>query len=202
MGTGTFVLVILGLLVIAALSWALWSLLSETPYEGDASVEAVSPASLVQSLRASLSGPAGADGVSPRRVVWTDVGEEVLVHLDSLAIEVGPGLIVASLDLESDQTGRETMRVPFAVGESREKGGMIALTEDLPTGHRGLAARWGSSLQAVLWEGVLAEARARAGMAGGVPGRIWVEGGDILFEASTLPESLGRKPAPAAEVSQ
>ncbi len=192
MELGALWLVIAALLIIAFFAWLFWFRLTRSPYEPDASIDAISPASLGESLRKNLS---GADGDSANQVVWADVGEEVLVHLDSLAIEVHPGLIVATLDLESDQTGRETMSVPFAVGDSREDGTMIAVTEELPTGHPGLAARWGPSIQAALWAGILDEARDRAGVAGGVPGRIWVEGSDVLFEASTPPEPVRSWPA-------
>lgn len=153
------------------------------PFEPDAAVEDVAPAELTNELRTSL---AGGDPTTTR-VVWTDLGDEVLVHLDSLAVEVRDGAIHASLDLDSDQTGRQTLTVPFAVGDRREDGAAVALTEDLPTGHAGLAARWGRSVQAALWSGVLDMARTRAEVAEGIPGRIWIEGGRVFFEASEAP---------------
>lgn len=191
MDAGLVALLGLALLLIALFVWLAWSRSDDTPggpFEPDASVEVVAPAELGRSLRESLAGGSVTPGGEPvTRVVWTDLGDEVLVHLDSISVEVREGLIMASLDLEADQTGRQTMKVPFALGGSREEGAAIGVTEDLPLGHPGLAARWGKSIQASLWSGVLDSARERAGAVDGVPGRVWAERGQVFFEASKPP---------------
>lgn len=211
MGRGLLTLFVIGtlgvapLVFIAFLIWWLWLRLrmpeeEHGGFEPDATVEIVGGDELGRSLReslgGSLTGPADPGEKPPSAVVWTDLGDEVLVHLDSITVDVGPGVVTASLALESDQTGRQTLRVPFAVGESREDASLIAVTEELPVGHPELSARWGRSVQAALWNGVLDLARSRAGVAEGVPGRIWVEGDEVFFEASKAPTpSAGRTPA-------
>lgn len=161
------------------------------PYEPDATVDVVPPGRVRAAIQESIAaGIARAPGDDPlTTLVWSDLGDEVLVHLDSLSIEVAEGVILAGLDLECDQTGRETLTVPFAVGSSREDGSVIAVTEAVPMGHPGLAARWGQAVEAALWSGVLDHARARAEVADGIPGRIWVEAGRIYFEASKPPRA-------------
>lgn len=201
------ILAVAALVLIAFLAWWLWLRRVGIPdeeesgrFEPDATVDIVRADELGRSLRASLAGPlaglTAATGEPPPSVVWTDVGDEVLVHIDSIAVDVGPGVVTASLVLESDQTGQQTLRVPFAVGESREGASLIAVTEELPTGHPGLAARWGRSVQAALWKGVLDLARSRAGVADGVPGRIWVEGDAVLLEASKPPKPRSAEGGP------
>jgi len=200
MGMGPGWLLILLLLVL--LVWLLWWFFlrrdtpvdhpdpdpdPDHPYEPEASVDIVVPGRVRDAVRDHIgSAVAGhRPGDDPiERVVWSDLGDEVLVHLDSLTIEVDDGLIRAGLDLESDQTGRETLVVPIAVGDRREEGVTIAVTESVPMGHEGLAARWGQAVQAAVWAGVLDYARTRADVAEGIPGRIWVQDGRIFFEAS------------------
>ncbi len=186
------------LLVVAFLFW--WFLRRGPPgssadeghrYEPEATVDIVTPLRVRSAIRESIASAVGsaAGGDPIDRVVWSDLGDEVLVHLDSLSVEVEEGMIVAALDLECDQTGRETLTVPFAVGSSREDGSVIAVTESVPMGHPGLASRWGQAVEAALWSGVLDYARERAEVAEGIPGRIWVEAGRIHFEASTPPRA-------------
>ena len=159
----------------------------EYPWEPEASVDVVPPGrvrdAIVESIGSAVAGRRPGDEPLDR-VVWSDLGDEVLVHLDSLTVEVDDGLIRAGLDLESDQTGRQTLVVPIAVGGHREEGVTLAVTESVPMGHAGLAARWGQAVQAAVWSGVLDYARERADVAEGIPGRIWVEDGRIFFEAS------------------
>lgn len=158
-----------------------------SPYEPDASVDPV-PAQAVQTavLRRFGGDRVWADrSVGPSRVVWTDLGDEVIVHLDSLRFVAEDGLIRASIDLESDQTGRQSMTVEVALGDTRDDGALVATMESVPQGHAGLAARWGQAIQAAVWGGVLDLAQELADAHDGVPGRIWVEQGQVLFEAST-----------------
>lgn len=169
-------------------------------HEPGAAVETATPHQVGASLRSALARGADVYGVPAaaeddqevQAVVWTDLGDEVLVHLDSLSVEVGDGVIEASLDLETEQTGRQKMTVPFAVGATREDGAALVVTEDLPRGHEGLAARWGQAVQAALWAGVLDEARRLARAADGIPGRIWTHEGRIRFEASAPTQLVPR----------
>lgn len=181
------------LFVLVLLAFLLWWLLGrgepepDYGFEPDASVDVVPPGRVREAIRDSIASAvvvASPDGEPIDRLVWSDLGDEVLVHLDSLSLEVDDGLIRAGLDLQSDQTGRQTLVVPIAVGRRREEGLAIAVTESVPIGHEGLAARWGQALQAAVWSGLLDYARERAEVAEGIPGRIWVQDGLVFFEAS------------------
>jgi hypothetical protein len=111
-------------------------------------------AGLAKELRTRLTGSA-ADGsaaaVAAPQVVWVDAGDEVLVHLDSIQVRILDRLIVVSVDLETDQTGRAPLIVPFSLGGLRDQAGLVATTSELAHGHRLLAARWGAVLQSALW---------------------------------------------------
>lgn len=105
-------------------------------------------------------------GGSPR-IVWTDAGDEVLVHLESLrATREGACLIIA-LDLEADEIGRERVEVRFALGRDRD-GQIVGATDANPArtdaAGRPLAGRWGEALQDGLWSAlVLLSAGGNAG---------------------------------------
>jgi hypothetical protein len=93
---------------------------------------------------------------APGSVVWTDGADEVLVHLPSLKVALRDRLVAVSLDLECDQTGRETLVLPFAVGGARDPAGLIAATESLPRGDGLLVGRWGRIVQDAVWSALLA----------------------------------------------
>jgi hypothetical protein len=93
---------------------------------------------------------------TPGPVVWTDGADEVLVHLPSLRVALRDKLVAVSLDLESDQTGRETLVMPFSVGGARDLAGLVAATESLPRGDGLLVGRWGRIVQDAVWSALLA----------------------------------------------
>lgn len=110
-------------------------------------------------------GPAdGSDAaeLSSSKVIWVDGGDEVLVHLDSIRTVVQDGMILVSIDLESDQTGRASMIVSFAVGKLNDPAGLVAVTEEFPSGNGLLASRWGRALQAASWYSLLSLATDHA----------------------------------------
>jgi hypothetical protein len=92
---------------------------------------------------------------APAAVVWVDGGDEVLVHLPALRVALRDKLIAVSVDLETDQTGRETLLMPFAVGGMRDSAGLLAATEELPRGNGLLVGRWGRMLQDAVWSALL-----------------------------------------------
>lgn len=77
-------------------------------------------AALVNELQAQLLGrarsdlPAGVPAGAPP-VVWTDAGDEVLVHRDSLRLLFAPGALGVTIDLETVETGRQNMLVALAL---------------------------------------------------------------------------------------
>lgn len=99
---------------------------------------------------------------TPGKVIWVESGDEVLVHLDSMQTVILDGVILVSVDLESDQTGRTTMVVSFAVGKANDPAGLIAVTDEFPRGNGVLASLWGRALQAAAWSSLLALAMDHA----------------------------------------
>lgn len=87
---------------------------------------------------------------SGRAVVWVDHGDEVIVHLDSLETRVVSSVLLVALDLETDQTGRQTLVVTLAPGKNPDDE-LTLVTEQLPRGHAELATRWGHILQDALF---------------------------------------------------
>jgi hypothetical protein len=92
---------------------------------------------LVRDLRTALGAGAGA-------VVWTDCGDEVLVHAGDAQVRRDGDALLAEVALESDETGRHVLVVPLL-----EAGGKV-LTSRRPWGDERLATRWGEHLQHVV----------------------------------------------------
>jgi hypothetical protein len=131
--------------------------------------EVLGAAALVRELRSELSGQSVSHSkrASPS-VIWVDAGDEVIVHRDSLKVRFGAGALVVSLDLECDQTGRQTITVPLALDETsprrRPPGatGFFAVTDRDAHGPLPLVQRWGAIVQDVIWGGLVAIAQRRA----------------------------------------
>jgi hypothetical protein len=87
----------------------------------------------------------------PNKVIWVDHGSEVLVHLDSTAVRILDRMVLVSVDLETDQTGRTPLVCSFAVSGAGELGGLVATTDELPRGLGTLASAWGQQLQTAVW---------------------------------------------------
>ena len=126
----------------------------------------LNPAVLTTQLATRLAGtPADGSapqGQTPTQVIWVDGGDEVLVHLDSIKTVILDGMVLISIDLESDQTGRTTMVVSFAVGKANDPAGLVAITDEFPRGNGVLASRWGSAIQAAAWSSLLSLANDHA----------------------------------------
>jgi hypothetical protein len=119
---------------------------------------------------------------APTTAVWVDGGDEVVVHLDSLTAHVLDGALVASLDLESDQTGRAPVVVRIALQGATGDAGLVAATDEVAGGHPMLAARWGTAVQDAVWSGLLALAQQHAAANGQSPNGISAVRGALRFE--------------------
>jgi len=95
-------------------------------------------------------------------VIWVDGGDEVLVHLNSATVRIMDRMLLVSVDLETDQTGRTPLVVALAVSGEGEPAGLVATTDEFPRGNALLAARWGRALHAAVWASVLALAGEHA----------------------------------------
>jgi hypothetical protein len=137
-------------------------------------------------LAARLAG-ISADGsaapsTKPAKVVWVDGGDEVLVHLDSTSTMITGQMVLVSIDLESDQTGRTPLVVAFAL-PSGEEAGLVAATDEYPRGNGLLASRWGPVVQAAAWSAMLTLASDHASERGLAPLGLAVTGGQLRLIA-------------------
>lgn len=133
---------------------------------------------------AMLSAPVG------NKVIWIDGGDEVLVHLDSIQIRILDRMVLISIDLESDQSGRSPLIVSFALGNSTDPAGLVAATDEYPRGDGSLAARWGEAVQAALWSTVLGLAQDHATERGTTPLGISAAPGTLTLHADAPVEVM------------
>lgn len=107
-----------------------------------------------------------AGGTRPK-VVWRDSGSEVEAHLDLTRIQTLPhGLVLVGITLETVETQRRELTVPFALGHAQRLAGMLATTERKPRGDEVLVDRWGAAVIATAWKGLLDLATTYAALAG------------------------------------
>jgi hypothetical protein len=83
----------------------------------------VATSELAARMREHLRGP-GAN--PPPKVIWQARGQRVLLHLDSLELRAHDGWLLAGLDLQADQTGRQTLQLVFHLGKPGEGDGLTA----------------------------------------------------------------------------
>jgi hypothetical protein len=122
-----------------------------------------------------------------KAVIWVDRGDEVLIHLDSVRVKIADRLLLISVDLETDQTGRTPLIAAFALGDDNDPAGLIAVTDDLPRGNEVLASRWGKILQEALWASVLAIVTDYAQAARGVAIGISAKADSLQLHVGTTP---------------
>ncbi len=104
------------------------------------------------------SGPTAA----PSAVIWVNGSNEVLVHLDSTQVRILDGMLLVSVDLETDQTGRTPLICSFALSNSADAAGLLATTDEYPRGDGLLASCWGQQLQQAVWSSILSLANDHA----------------------------------------
>lgn len=125
--------------------------------------------------------PAGAS--PPAKVIWVDHGSEVLVHLDSTAVRILDRMVLVSVDLETDQTGRTPLVCSFAVSGVGELGGLVATTDELPRGSGLLASAWGQQLQTAVWSSLLGLANDHAAERNLTPRALSATAGNLSLNA-------------------
>lgn len=99
----------------------------------------------------------GLNPSAPGTVLWQEGGNRVLIYIDTLAAKLLNGWLVCTLELQSDQTGRQSIQFVFFLGVSGSgDGAQAACTINAATTQAAqLASVWGSHLQRVLWDSVL-----------------------------------------------
>jgi hypothetical protein len=105
-------------------------------------------------------------GKGRERVVWRNLGAEVLVHLDRTRLRVLDGYVIVGVTLETEQTGIQELTVPFAVGSQKRLAGLLAATERRPRGHPSLSETWGEGVIATAWRALLEVADVIAALRG------------------------------------
>lgn len=166
----------------------------------------LSEAELTTELRRRLAGLPAGDALDPGvgtvdQVVWVADGDEVLVHLESLHVRLLDRIVLVSVDLEADETGRQTLVVPLALAPASGAGagGLVAVTEEAPRGDPALVARWGRTLQEAVWASLLALAGDHAAARGHTPSAISAAPGQLLLHsaAPALAPARALEPTPA-----
>lgn len=97
------------------------------------------------------------NGATTPDVVWQNGTLRLLVHTGSLVIKPLPGWLLIGLDVETDQTKRQTLQFVFYLG-TRDDGDSTSAscTINAPTvAAAQIADGWGRDLQRVLWDAVL-----------------------------------------------
>lgn len=94
------------------------------------------------------------------QIVWQTRGGEAVVHLDTLSLHTRRGLLVLSVELESEQTGRAPVIVEYAVGdgENADADGLLAVGR--VAGDAVLASGFGSTVGEAAWSSLLDVAAA------------------------------------------
>jgi len=99
----------------------------------------------------------GLNAASPNTIIWQQSGNKVLIFVDSLVAKLLNGWLLCDLDLQSDQTGKQTLQFVFFLGSPTDGNGVHAgCTINAATPQAGQIAQiWGTTLQRVLWDAVL-----------------------------------------------
>jgi hypothetical protein len=134
---------------------------------------------------------------SGRDVVWQSGANELLVLTDRVTLEVATGLVTVGIPVSCDQL-RDTavVRVPLAVGTTKEIRALFMSTFAAPDGPDVVTAVWADSLIAFAWECLLTLAQRLAAEAGRdrqgrplQPGAIAAERGVLLVKAMARNET-------------
>jgi len=118
-----------------------------------------------------------------KSVIWVDGSSEVLVHLDSTQVRILEGMLLVSVDLETDQTGRSPLVCTYALNTSGNAAGLLATTEEYPRGEALLASCWGQQLQQAIWSSLLLLANDHADERGLAPRALIANAGALRLAA-------------------
>jgi hypothetical protein len=99
----------------------------------------------------------GLNAAAPKTIVWQQNSNKVVIFVSTLAAKLLNGWLLCSLDLQSDQTGKQTLQFVFFLGSPSNGDGVHAgatINAFTPQASQ-LAEVWGADLQRVLWDAVL-----------------------------------------------
>ncbi len=95
----------------------------------------------------------GGDATSP--LVWRDADSALLIYPGETRVRLAPGFVLVELRVATDQTGVDTLVLPFRIGGSPNEAVATAVTETIPRGNSVLAARWGTTAGTIVWHAIL-----------------------------------------------
>ena len=90
-------------------------------------------------------------------VIWRTAAHSVLIHVDRIQVRVLEGWLVVGLELETDQTRKQSLEIVFCLGGDGDgdgTGGAARINASTREGTM-LAEVWGDDLQRVIWDAVL-----------------------------------------------
>lgn len=92
-----------------------------------------------------------------RVVLWQQGTSNVVLHVETLQLRLLDGWMLASLDLETDQTAQQTLQFIFCMGAADNGDDLTASsTINAPNANAAiLADAWGDTVRRVLWDAVL-----------------------------------------------
>jgi hypothetical protein len=99
-------------------------------------------------------------------VVWVDGDSELAVGIAGVGIAFDRGLVVVTIPVRCDQTGRADVHVTFAVGDPGRPAGLYASTQRRPRGPALVVDTWGEAIVAFAWQVLLDLVAGLAGATG------------------------------------
>jgi predicted transcriptional regulator len=88
-------------------------------------------------------------------VIWQEDGSELIIHCDSVQVNLKDSFATCSLDVECDQTGKASVEMTFCLGSKNLLTNLSSTSEEAPRGPPIIIGRWGPILQDVFWHGLL-----------------------------------------------
>lgn len=102
----------------------------------------------------------------PSEVIWVQGERELALNLAGMNARLADGLIRVLIPVRTDQTGRGTVDVAFAVGTTNQPSGLYASAYRRPNGPPLIVEAWGESLVAFAWKCLLGLITGIAGASG------------------------------------
>jgi len=133
----------------------------------------IDPGNARMLLRAALRPPRG------ELVLLREGENELLVDVGGIDLHFADGLLIVAIPVRCDQVRRATVQVPFAIGSSKRRAGLVATTESVPRGPALVVEIWGEALIALAWQALL-----------GVSAAVAAESGRDLDGAGLVPVGL------------
>lgn len=99
-------------------------------------------------------------------VVWTDMDDELVVHVGGVSTSTGDGFVDVTIPVECDQTGRVDVVVTLVTAHPDHPFGAMFATTHRPHGPRAVIDVWSEALIAFAWSTVAMSASLIAASAG------------------------------------